>query len=301
MTAHAPAARPRRSVLYLPASNARAIEKSRSLAADAVVFDLEDAVAPAAKPQARENLAAAFTQGGFGHRETVIRTNEIGSDEYLEDLRLIVRCRPDAVLLPKVSSVEQVRRFAADAQAMALPSGLRSWFMIETVPGLMQLDAIAQAGTQAGPSLACLVVGTNDIAKDTGVSTESGRAYLVPWLMSIVLVAKHRQVVVLDGVWNDFKDMDGYAAEVRAGRAMGFDGKTLIHPTQIELANEVFSPSAQAIADAQRIVEAFRLPEHANAGVINLEGRMVERLHLVQAERVLRIDAAIRAAQGARG
>ncbi len=294
-----PANSPRRSALYLPASNARAIEKARSLPADVIIFDLEDAVAPGAKAQARQALVEAFAQAGFGHRETVIRTNEIGSDDYALDLAAIARCGPAAVLLPKVSDPGQVERFAADAASAGLAEGIASWFMIETVAALMNLPAIVAAGRRARPVLDCLVVGTNDIAKETGVSPDNGRACLVPWLMSIVLTAKHQQVAVLDGVWNDFKDMAGFEAETRQGRAMGFDGKTLIHPTQVALANEVFSPSASALADARLIVEAFRDPAYANAGVINLDGRMVERLHLAQAQRLLAIDEAIRASTGA--
>ncbi len=290
------AQRPRRSALYLPASNVRAIDKARSLPADVIIFDLEDAVAPPAKAQARQSLIDAFAQGGFGHRETVIRTNEIGSPDYGLDLAAIARCRPAAVLLPKVSQVSEVARFADDAARAGLPEGIASWFMIETVAGLMNLPAVVAAGCASRPCLSCLVVGTNDIAKETGVSAGNGRAYLVPWLMSIVLAARHHRLAVLDGVWNDFKDMKGFEAETRQGHAMGFDGKTLIHPTQVALAGEVFSPSRQALADARQIVAAFDDPATANAGVINLDGRMVERLHLAQAQRLLAIDAAIRAA-----
>jgi len=293
-----PANSPRRSALYLPASNGRAIEKARSLPADVIIFDLEDAVAPGAKAQARQALVDAFAQSGFGHRETVIRTNEIGSEDYTLDLAAIARCRPTAVLLPKVSDVAQVEQFVADAARAGLAPDIASWFMIETVAALMNLPAIVAAGRRAQPALSCLVVGTNDIAKETGVSPDNGRACLVPWLMSIVLAAKHHQVSVLDGVWNDFKNMAGYEHETRQGRAMGFDGKTLIHPTQVALANEVFSPSEAALADARLIVRAFEDPIHANAGVINLDGRMVERLHLAQAQRLLAVDQAIRAATG---
>ncbi|MGB7180676.1 MAG: CoA ester lyase [Burkholderiaceae bacterium] len=286
-------ARPRRSVLYMPASNIRAIDKARTLPADAVVFDLEDAVAPAAKPQARENLIAAFAQGGFGQRETVIRTNSIGGADFQLDLQTIARCKPDAVLLPKVSSVAQVQTFNQDAAALGLPAGLQAWFMIETVPGLVDLAAIVRTGVNSQFPLTCLAVGTNDIAKDTGVSTGNQRQYLVPWLMNIVLHAKAAGVVVLDGVWNDFKNTSGFDAEALQSVAMGFDGKTLIHPSQIESANRLFSPDPAQVAQARKIVAAFELPEHAHAGVINLDGEMVERLHLAQAQTLLALAGRI--------
>jgi len=285
--------RPRRSAMYVPAINQRAIAKSRSLDADAAIFDLEDAVAPAMKDAARANLIGAFAEGGLGHRETVIRINAIGSDDFELDLAAAAQCQPAAVLVPKVSDADELRHFTARAGAHRLDPAATLWIMVESTAALAQLDAIVCAGLALAPRLQCLVVGTNDLAKETGVDPGEERRYLLPWLMNVVLVARRRRVCVLDGVWNDFGDQAGFDAEARQSVKMGFDGKTLIHPTQVEPANRAFTPSREAVADAQRIAEAFARPEHAGAGVINLEGRMVERLHLEQALRLLAIDAAI--------
>lgn len=291
MTTH----RPRRSVLYLPAINARAIAKSRTLDADALVFDLEDAVAPQAKAQARDQLVAAFAEGGFGHRETVIRINAVDSEAFHADLDAVARCRPDAVLLPKVSREEDLETLAGKLAAHGLPATLAMWAMVETVAALASLDEIVVAGQALRSRLDCLVVGTNDIAKETGVDPGEQRRYLLPWLMNVILVARRRGVCVLDGVWNDFADQAGFEAEARQSVKMAFDGKTLIHPSQVEPANRVFSPAPEAVAEARRIADAFALPENAGKGVINLDGKMVERLHLAQAQRLLSIHEAIAA------
>ena len=285
--------RPRRSAMYVPAINRRAIVKSRSLDTDVVIFDLEDAVAPAMKEAGRTSLAEAFAVDGFGHRQTVIRINAIGSDDFERDLATVALCRPAAVLVPKVSDAGGLQHFATRARAHRLDGGTALWIMVETAAALAELDAIVGMGMNLAPRLQCLVVGTNDIAKETGVDPGEERRYLMPWLMNVVLVARRRQIDVLDGVWNDFGDQAGFDAEARQSVKMGFNGKTLIHPTQVEPANRAFTPSREAVADARRIVEAFARPEHAGAGVIHLEGRMVERLHLEQALRLLAIDAAI--------
>lgn len=285
--------RPRRSAMYVPAVNQRAIEKSRGLDMDTVIFDLEDAVAPEMKAKARAQLVEAFTAGGFGHRETVIRINASDTADYTLDLEALARCRPDAVLLPKVSGGADLADLAARVTAAGLPDTLGLWAMVETTAALTQLDEIVSAGLSLRPRLQCMVVGTNDIAKETGVNPGDERRYLIPWLMNIVLVAKRHGICVLDGVWNDFSDRDGFDAEASQSVKMAFDGKTLIHPTQVEPANRIFSPSAQAVAEAKAIVEAFERPEHAGKGVINLDGKMVERLHLQQAMRLLSIHQAI--------
>jgi len=287
--------RPRRSAMYVPAINQRAIEKSRSLDMDSVIFDLEDAVAPEAKPQARAQLVEAFAAGGFGHRETVIRVNAFDTDDFEEDLDTVARCRPDAVLLPKVSRPEDLEALAGRLAAHGLPASVLAWAMVETVDALAGLDAIVIAGRSLRSRLDCLVVGTNDIAKETGVDPGEQRRYLIPWLMNVVLVARRHRICVLDGVWNDFADREGFDAEARQSVKMAFDGKTLIHPTQVEPANRIFSPSAEALAQARSIAEAFARPENAGKGVINLDGKMVERLHLEQAQRLLEIEAAIAA------
>ncbi len=281
----------RRSVLYVPAANARAMAKSWSLGADVIVFDLEDAVAPSAKAAARAALITQLAESNRGGSEVVIRVNALGTDELAFDLEAVARCRPDAVLLPKVSSAQDLDAFAQSAAAAALAPDLLLWAMVETAAGIAELDAIVKAGMSLQPRLHCLAVGTNDIAKETGVFTGDQRACLVPWLMHIVLVAKRRGVTVLDGVWNDFRDQSGFERETLQGMKMGFDGKTLIHPGQVEPANRIFSPSTAAVEDARRIVAVFSDPQHAASNVVNLDGRMVERLHYEQSLRLLAIHA----------
>jgi citrate lyase subunit beta/citryl-CoA lyase len=279
--------KPLRSVLYMPASNARAIEKSRTIPADAVIFDLEDAVAPDAKPLAREQLCEAFEQPEFGGSTTVVRTNRINSADYLKDLDTVAACKPDAVLLPKVSTVDDVETFEADAINRGFKNECQTWYMIETAAGLINLREIITAGLDSRFRVGCLIVGHNDIALDTGVSLEGGRDYLLPWLMQLVLHGRHFGVPVLDSVYNNFKDTEGFAAEAAQAKAMGFSGKTLIHPAQVDIANDVFSPSPDEMAEAKAIINAFAQPENANAGVISLDGKMVERLHLQQAEELV--------------
>ena len=273
-----------RSALYLPASNARAIEKSRAIPADAVIFDLEDSVAPEAKSLAREQLCDAFEQPEFGTSTTVVRTNQINTADYLRDLDTVAVCKPDAVLLPKVSTVDDIETFEADAIKRGFKPECQSWYMIETASGLVNLRDIIIAGRKSRFRVGCLIVGHNDIALDTGVSLEGGRNYLLPWLMQLVLHGRHFGVPVLDSVYNNFKDTDGFSVEAAQAKAMGFSGKTLIHPAQVCITNNVFSPSSQEMAEARAIISAFAQPENANAGVISLDGKMVERLHLQQAE-----------------
>ncbi len=281
----------RRSVLYVPAANTRAMDKSWSLGADAIVFDLEDAVAPSAKAAAR---AALITQLADNRRvgiEVVIRVNALGTADLALDLEAVAQSQPDAVLLPKVDSADDLHAFAKCAAAAALPPDMLLWAMVETAAGIAELDAIVKAGMSLQPRLHCLVVGTNDIAKETGVFTGDQRACLVPWLMGIVLVAKRRGVTVLDGVWNDFRNQAGFDLEATQGMKMGFDGKTLIHPSQVDNANRVFSPSPEAVDEALRIVALFSDPQHAASNVVNLDGRMVERLHYEQSLRLLATHA----------
>ncbi len=272
-----------RSVLYLPASNNRALEKSRGIEADTLIFDLEDSVAAEAKQGARENLLAAFESAGFGHSTTVIRCNTIGSADYLRDLDTIRQCAPSALLLPKVSTVDDVAVFEADAIRAGLPEATHCWFMIETAAGVANLPAVVDAGTSCRFPLAALAVGHNDLAKETGVSLNEERRYLQPWLMQIILQARVHGLYVFDSVWNNFKDLDGMTREAEQGKLMGFDGKTLIHPAQVPIANTVFMPAAAELEQARDIVAAYDLPENKGAGVINLNGEMVERLHLQQA------------------
>lgn len=261
--------------------------KASALDADTVVYDLEDAVASSAKADARQALVAHLSGRRPGSEEVVIRINGVDAGDLAVDLDAVAQARPDAILLPKVGSVSDLLALADRAAAAALPPDLRLWLMVETASGLAELDSIVEAGLTFMPRLDCLVVGTNDIAKETGILPGNDRCYLVPWLMNIVLVAKRRRIAVLDGVWNDFRDQDGFELEARQGKNMGFDGKTLIHPTQVEIANRVFLPDPDAIDDAMRIVAVFSLPQHASSNVVNLDGRMVERLHLEQAWQLL--------------
>ncbi len=279
-----------RSALYLPCSNARAIEKSRTIDTDCIVFDLEDAVGTNEKAPARRALCAAFSDGGFGASATAVRVNEIGCVDFQLDLEAIAQCRPDLILLPKVSSADAVAQFATAARAAGLAPSLQSWFMIETAAGLLELDAIARAGMAMDHALQCLVIGTNDIARETGVSMAGDRRYLVPWLMQTVLVARRFGLRVLDGVWNQFADLDGFSQEASQAAEMGFDGKTLIHPSQVPIANQVFSPSVEQLEHARRIVEAFERTENQQRNVVSLDGEMVERLHLEQARALLEIE-----------
>lgn len=291
--------RPRRSVLYVPASNERALAKAPGLGADAIVFDLEDAVAPDARPAARVALARAVTATAATGIERVVRVNAVTSADFAADLEACIGCRPDAVLLPKVESADDLRRFASAATAAGASPALRLWAMVETAASLIALDGIAAAGCDLVPRLDCLVVGTNDIARETRVHPGDDRRYLLPWLMQTILVGRCHRITVLDGVWNDFADEAGFDAEARQSVRMGFDGKTLIHPKQVAPANRWFSPGDEAVAEARRIVAAFDSAPHRGANVINLDGRMVERLHLEQAQRLLAIHAAI-AARAAR-
>lgn len=291
----------RRSVLYVPAANARAIDKSAALPCDAIVFDLEDAVSPAMKSAARAQLGQALSGRRSAGQEIVLRVNALGTAEFAQDLMLAASARVDAVLLPKVGDDSDVVTFARACAALAWDKPPALWAMVETPQAIHRLDAIVAAGRAATPRLDCLVIGTNDLAKDTGVFAGEERRYLMPWLMQAVLAAKRYGVDILDGVWNDFGDQAGYAAELTQSVRMAFDGKTLIHPSQIDAANAAFGPSAQQVAEAERIAAAFAANENADAGVINLDGRMVERLHLEQALRLLARHRAIVQAEQRRG
>ncbi|MBA8877892.1 HpcH/HpaI aldolase/citrate lyase family protein [Phyllobacterium myrsinacearum] len=279
--------RPRRSVLYVPASNAKALAKVASLDADAVIFDLEDAVAPDAKDDAREALRHYFRANLSSKAERIIRINALASEWGAEDLLAARACKPDAILLPKVETPQDITGVTEILEETDASENVRLWAMIETPRGILNADEIAELGLRSTGRLDCFVVGTNDIAKETGTSAGDNRAYLVPWLMQIVLCAKAGRLDVIDGVYNDFADIDGFTAECTQGAKMGFDGKTLIHPAQIGAANGAFQPDDVAIADAKSIIAAFALPENANRGVIALHGKMIERLHLANAEKIM--------------
>lgn len=280
-----------RSALYVPAVNARAIEKSRTLGADAVLLDLEDAVPPEMKVAARGMAAAALANPDFGRSRRVLRINAMASPCASDDLAILQGCTVDALLLPKVSSGEELLQAALRIEALRLPYRPALWAMIETARGLSQVTEIAMTGARVG--LECLVVGTNDIAKETGVSMADERALMVPWLMNVVLAAKGSGLLVLDGVRNAFRDVEGFERELAQSRRMGFNGKTLIHPTQVAPSNRAFAPAEQAVAEARDIVEAFALAQNQGKGVISLNGAMVELLHLESAQQLLRMHEAI--------
>ncbi|MCL7999687.1 CoA ester lyase [Brucella sp. 21LCYQ03] len=280
-------ARPRRSVLFVPASNSRAVEKSLTLGADCVIYDLEDSVAPEAKAAARDALIKHFSEHPNVSFERVVRVNAADTQWNKADLIAAANIGADAVLLPKVERPQDVIDAASLLDRQDADPEMRVWAMIETPRGILNADEIAVLGHRSAARLGCFVVGPNDIALATGVRPQSGRPYLVPWLMQILLAARAGGIDVLDGVYNDFRDTAGFEAECVQGAAMGFDGKTLIHPSQIEAANRSFSPSHGDVAHARAVIAVFAQPENADKGVVSLDGQMVERLHLKMAERVL--------------
>ncbi len=288
--------RPRRSALYMPGSNARAIEKAKTLSADVVIFDLEDAVAPDLKAQAREQVSAAVRAGGYGRRELVIRINALETSWGEADLAAAVAAAPDAILVPKVSSAETLAAVGLRLRKLGAAERTRVWAMIETPLAILQAESIASAARDVDARLACLVLGTNDLAKDTRARLLPGRAAILPWMMTALAAARAHGIDILDGVYNSLSDEGGFRAECEQGRDCGFDGKTLIHPNQIALANAIFAPSEEEVASARAIVAAFEQPEHAGKGAISLNGRMVERLHAEMARRTLALAEAI--AQG---
>ncbi|WP_117194672.1 HpcH/HpaI aldolase/citrate lyase family protein [Rhizobium terrae] len=273
----------RRSVLSVPAANPRALEKVPGLDCDAVILDLEDSVALEKKAEARDNLRRLFEDSPLRNRETIIRINPLKSEFGRADMDLVLDVSPDVVLIPKVEHVSEIQAVADIFSEAGAPDTLAIWAMIETPKGILNAPMIARADER----LKCFVVGLNDLRKETGVLPQPGRAYLVPWLMQVVLAGRAHGVDVIDSVFNDFKDADAFEAECAQGRAMGFSGKMLIHPAQIEPANRHFGPDLQAIENAEAVIAAFARPEAQSLNVINLGGRMVERLHLVEAEKLV--------------
>lgn len=290
--------RPRRSVLYIPGANARALEKARTLGADALIFDLEDAVAPERKDDARDLVVAALQAGGYGRSERILRVNAPGSPWFERDLAAALAARPDAVLVPKV---EDPATIVACARALEGAPDIRLWAMIETPRAILDVDRIAACASDPTSRLDCLVMGVNDLAKETRARFVPGRAPMLPWLSSALLATRANGLDILDGVYNDISDPEGFAAECAQGRDLGFDGKTLIHPSQIAAANRAFAPDEAEVAQARAIIAAFARPENANAGVVALDGRMVERLHAQMAERVTALADAIAEREALRG
>jgi citrate lyase subunit beta / citryl-CoA lyase len=288
-----PAIRPRRSALYMPGSNARAMEKAKTLPADVVIFDLEDAVAPELKAQARHDVCAAVKASGYGSRELVIRINGLATAWAEDDLAAAAHAAPDAILVPKVSTPDDLMTVGARLRSLGAPETVRVWAMIETPLAILDAKAIAAMAQNETSRLSCFVMGTNDLAKETRARLGAGRTAMMPWLMTALTAARAYGIDILDGVYNDLSDMEGFRAECIEGRDCGFDGKTVIHPNQIAAANEIFAPSAQEVENARAIVAAFAQPQNAGKGAINLNGRMVERLHADMAQRTLDLAEAI--------
>jgi citrate lyase subunit beta / citryl-CoA lyase len=284
--------RPRRSVLYMPGSNARALEKARELPADALILDLEDAVAPEAKAAARDLIVKALGSG-FGDREVVVRINGLDTRCWVEDLGAIVPAKPDAVLVPKVSEPSQLEEVAERLIDLGADPHIRVWAMMETPLAMLNAHHIAAAALDTETRLAGFVMGTNDLAKDTRARIVPGRAPMLPWLMTCVAAARAYGLDILDGVYNDLGNAEGFVAECRQAAELGFDGKTLIHPRQIEPCNEAFSPTPDEVALARKMIAAFELPENKGKGVVQIDGRMVERLHAEMAQRTVAIADAI--------
>ena len=287
-----PQGRPRRSVLYLPGSNLRAIEKARTLACDVVVLDLEDSVAPDTKIAARALACEAVRLGGFGPRELVLRVNGLDTPWGADDLAAAAQAAPDAVLVPKVSAPSDLAAYRA-----ALGARAPLWAMIETCQAILALDALGQASR--AQDVACWVIGVNDLIKEMRCRAVADRAPLLPALALSVMAARAYDLTIVDGVYNDIPDLDGLARECAQGSDLGFDGKSLIHPTHLAAANRAFAPEPAAVAWARTVAQAFDSPENAGKGVLKVEGRMVERLHLAQALRLIAVAEAIAAHEAA--
>ncbi|MGB0922032.1 MAG: HpcH/HpaI aldolase/citrate lyase family protein [Alphaproteobacteria bacterium] len=281
--------RPRRSVLYMPGSNQRALEKAKELAADALILDLEDAVAPEAKAEARDQVCAAVTAGGYGKREIVIRINSLDTPWGDDDLAAAAKAGPDAILVPKISSAAAVKDVETKLDAANAPKDLKIWSMMETPLGILHAEEIAAAT----PRQTCWVMGTNDIAKDMHAAHTPMRLPMITSLGLCMLAASAYGLTILDGVYNDIKNEEGFAATCQQGLELGFDGKTLIHPSQLGPCNEIFAPKADEVTFAKAIIAAFEAPENQGKGVIKVEGKMVELLHRDQALRTVAIANAI--------
>ena len=281
--------RPRRSVLYMPSSNERALEKARTLPVDALILDLEDAVGPDAKPEAREKAGAAAASGEYGRREIAIRVNGMDTEWHADDMRAACEAGPDAILVPKVDSAAAVLSLVDAMARHGAPETTTLWTMVETPAAMLHAEEIAGASDR----LTVLVMGTNDLAKELYAEHVPGRQPLLTGLGLALLAARATGKAIIDGVYNDVKDTDGFLAECRQGREMGFDGKTLIHPGQVAGANEAFAPSEQAVGDARGILQAWE--DGKGSGVVTYNGRMVENLHVESARRTLTMHEAIQA------
>ncbi len=282
-------ARPRRSVLYMPGSNARALEKGRTLDADGLILDLEDAVSPGQKAEARAQVVAALAEGGYGHREILLRVNGLDTEWGEADIAAAAKSGADAVLLPKVESAETVQKAEAMLDAAGAPAELTLWCMMETPRGILRAESIADST----PRLAGFVMGTSDLAKDLHAAHTSLRLPLLTGLSTCLLAARAAGLAILDGVYLDLNDAEGFAASCQQGVELGFDGKTLIHPKQLEAANQAFAPSAEQVEFSRRIIEAHAAAEAEGKGVVLVDGKLIENLHVVAAHRLVAMAEAI--------
>ncbi len=283
--------RPRRSVLYMPSSNARALEKAKTLAADGLILDLEDAVAPDAKPEARALACAAAASGAYAHREILIRANALATPWGYDDIVQIARSGADGLVIPKVESADTVRQVDGILRASGAPDSMRLWCMMETPRGILRAEEVAAASSR----VAGLIMGTSDLTKELRCTPGRDRLPLQASLAHCLLVARAYGLVALDGVHLDLADDEGFAEACRQGAALGFDGKTLIHPKTIDAANRIFAPNEQEEAWAETIVAAYEAAIAAGQGLVVVEGKLIENLHVESARRILALTRAIRA------
>jgi citrate lyase subunit beta/citryl-CoA lyase len=286
---------PRRSLLFMPGSNSRALEKARILAADCVILDIEDSVAPDAKGTARDQIAKAIAAGGFGKREVWIRTNAPDTSFWADDVKMAAKAKPDAILVPKVSSVADLRAIAASLRESNADPSVRLWAMIETARAVLHAEELAAASRDTDGRLAGFVFGPNDISRETRIRMQPGRAIMLPMITHCILATRAYGLEILDGPYSDFSNIDGFNQECTQARDLGFDGKTLIHPGQIEACNVIFTPPEEEVVRARKIIAAFDLPENAARGAISLDGQMVERLHADMARRTIELADSIAA------
>jgi citrate lyase subunit beta/citryl-CoA lyase len=290
--------RPRRSALYVPGSNARAIAKLREVPADVVIFDLEDSVSPAQKEPAREAVARAVAEMSAGKREIVVRVNGLDTPWIARDIAAVVASNPGAILFPKIQRVDDIRRARAALSAAAPSRDLGLWLMMETPAAILNAAAIAAISRMPVPEITGFVVGTNDLAAEMGIPARPGRAAMLPHLSQAILAARAHGLAILDGTFNDLDDRKALKAECIQGRDMGFDGKTVIHPTQVPIANDAYAPDEEELIWAKKIVDAFAEPDNAGVEVLRLSGRMVERLHERAARRMIAMAQDIKLLEG---
>ncbi len=287
--------RPRRSLLFMPGSNARALEKARNLPADGIILDLEDSVAPDAKALARDQIAQAIAAKGFGRREVLIRVNALDSPWWIDDIDMAGKVRPDGILVPKISSMQDLTAAADRLRGINADTSIKVWAMIETARAVLHAEELAAASRDSETRLAGFVFGPNDISRETRIRMQPGRAAMIPMITHCILATRAYGLEILDGPYSDFSNVDGFGQECAQARDLGFDGKTLIHPGQIVACNAIFTPPADEVAHARRIIAAFERPENASRGAIQLDGQMVERLHADMAARTIAIADAIAA------